>query len=65
VQIKQIGQDQEPIDLSRQENVVSFMRNLGTWQQRMAEDAATMSLYEYADIVGQGLKAYVSVRGSK
>ena len=49
-QIRQVGKDQEPIDLSKQENVDAFTKNMGTWGQKMQEDAASMSLYGYIDL---------------
>jgi len=49
-QIRQVGKDEEPIDLSEQENVDGFMEDMGTWGQRMQEDAASMNLYGYVDI---------------
>jgi hypothetical protein len=37
-QLKQIGLDQEPIDLSTEENTKAFMQDLQTWTGKMAED---------------------------
>ena len=44
-QIRQVGRDQEPIDMSQKSNVDAFMKDMGDWGQKMASDAATMSLY--------------------
>ena len=30
-QIRQVGNDEEPIDLSKQENVEAFLKDMGTW----------------------------------
>lgn len=49
-QIRQVGKDQEPIDLSQQENVDAFMEDMGTWGQKMQEDAASMNMYGYVDL---------------
>jgi hypothetical protein len=43
-QIRQVGKDEEPIDLSKDENVQAFMKDMGTWGQKMQEDAASMNL---------------------
>lgn len=48
-QIRQIGKDQEPIDLSRAENVDAFMKDMGTWAEKMAKDSEHSS-YGYIDI---------------
>lgn len=49
-QIRQVGKDQQPIDLSDQQNVDSFMKDMGAWGQKMQQDAANMNLYGYVDI---------------
>lgn len=49
-QIRQVGKDEDPIDLSKQENVDGFMKDMGTWGQKMQEDAASMGMYGYVDI---------------
>ncbi|CAI9627903.1 unnamed protein product [Alternaria burnsii] len=38
-QMSQIAKDQEPIDLSNQENVDAFMKDLVTWREKMANDS--------------------------
>jgi 2,4-dienoyl-CoA reductase-like NADH-dependent reductase (Old Yellow Enzyme family) len=37
-QIRQIGKDQEPIDMGKQENVDAFMKDMGAWAKKMGED---------------------------
>ncbi|KAK5115271.1 hypothetical protein LTR62_001471 [Meristemomyces frigidus] len=37
-QIRQLGKDQEPIDLSNKENVEAFQKDMGAWMQGMAAD---------------------------
>lgn len=36
--IQQIGMDHEPIDLSHKENADAFMKDVGAWAQKMAND---------------------------
>ncbi|CAK4034174.1 probable 12-oxophytodienoate reductase 1 [Lecanosticta acicola] len=48
-QIRQVGKDQEPIDLSQDENVQAFMADMGTWGEKMAKDSE-MANYGYIDI---------------
>jgi 2,4-dienoyl-CoA reductase-like NADH-dependent reductase (Old Yellow Enzyme family) len=49
-QIRQVGKGQDPIDMSREENVQIFLKAMSTWAQWMAEDAQTMNLYGYVDL---------------
>ena len=49
-QIRQVGKDQQPIDLSSQENVDAFMNDMGSWGKKMQEDAANMNMYGYVDL---------------
>ncbi|KAI6934172.1 FMN-linked oxidoreductase [Hortaea werneckii] len=48
-QIRQMGKDQEPIDLSKGENVDAFMKDMGTWADKMGKDSE-MQNYGYIDI---------------
>ena len=48
-QIRQMGRDQEPIDLSQEENEQAFMKDMGTWADKMAKDSAGVE-YGYVDI---------------
>lgn len=63
-QIRQVGKDQAPIDLSRQENVDVFNRDMEAWGKKMAEDAARMNMYGYVDIVSQEASPYGSAAGA-
>ncbi|EXJ79587.1 oxidoreductase [Capronia epimyces CBS 606.96] len=47
-QIRQIGKGQEPIDLSKQENVDAFMKDLAKWSEKMA--SGDPSNYGFVDI---------------
>jgi hypothetical protein len=60
-QIRQVGRDQEPIDMSDQKNVDAFMKDMGTWGQKMAEDSSKMSMYGYVDIESVKNHAYGTV----
>lgn len=48
-QIKQIGRDQEPIDMSKEENEKPFMADMQKWMQAMGEDKA-QEKYGYIDL---------------
>jgi 2,4-dienoyl-CoA reductase-like NADH-dependent reductase (Old Yellow Enzyme family) len=48
-QIRQVGKDQNPIDLSKQENVDAFMKDMGTWGAKLANDSEKLN-YGYIDI---------------
>ncbi|KAH7371969.1 hypothetical protein BKA66DRAFT_468947 [Pyrenochaeta sp. MPI-SDFR-AT-0127] len=48
-QIRQLGKDQQPIDLSDEKNLEGFMKDVGTWSQGLAEDKDG-SRYGFVDI---------------
>ncbi|KAF2774174.1 FMN-linked oxidoreductase [Teratosphaeria nubilosa] len=48
-QIRQIGKDEEPIDMSRGENMDAFMKDMGTWADKLAKDSEHAQ-YGYIDI---------------
>jgi 2,4-dienoyl-CoA reductase-like NADH-dependent reductase (Old Yellow Enzyme family) len=48
-QIRQLGKDQRPIDLSDEGNFKAFHKDVETWQKGLAEDT-TGSKYGYVDI---------------
>lgn len=48
-QIRQIGKDQEPMDLSKDENVQAFMKDMGEWAEAMGKDSEMLK-YGYIDI---------------
>lgn len=48
-QIRQIGKDQEPILMSDEENEKSFMKDMGTWGEKMSTDSK-MENYGYIDL---------------
>lgn len=48
-QIRMIGKDQEPIDLSKEENEQAFQKDMGHWSDLMAHDTGMYS-YGYIDI---------------
>lgn len=49
-QIRQLAQDQEPINLGREEDEKTFMADMGKWSDVMAKDTE-MQGYGYVDIV--------------
>ena len=61
-QIRQVGQDQAPIDLSKEENVNVFQKALGAWAQKMQEDAASMKLYGWVDLNSHHARPYGMVQ---
>lgn len=48
-QIRQLGKDQRPIDLSDEANFKAFQKDVETWQKGLAEDT-TGSKYGYVDV---------------
>lgn len=60
-QMRQVGRDQEPIDMSNQENVDVFFKDMGTWGKKMSEDAADMNMYGYVDLDSYSGKPFGSV----
>jgi 2,4-dienoyl-CoA reductase-like NADH-dependent reductase (Old Yellow Enzyme family) len=48
-QIRQLGKDHQPIDLSVQENLEAFQKDMGTWGKGMSEDKDG-NMYGYVDI---------------
>ncbi|EAW07611.1 NADH:flavin oxidoreductase/NADH oxidase family protein [Aspergillus clavatus NRRL 1] len=50
MQMKQVGKDEDPIDLSDEKNVEMFLKHQAEWGQKMQQDAAKMNLYGYVDL---------------
>ena len=61
-QIRQVGKDEEPIDLSKEENVQAFLKDMGTWGQKMEEDAASMNMYGFVDLQSAKSRPYGTVQ---
>lgn len=57
-QIRQLGKDQEPIDLSVQANVDAFFKDMEEWGKKLGADKE-MKEYGYIDLSGSG-KPYVA-----
>ena len=57
-QIRQIGKDQEPVDLSEQTNIDAFMKDMEAWGKKLGADSE-MKEYGYIDLSGAG-KPYVT-----
>lgn len=47
--IRQIGKDEEPIDLSREDHEKAFKKDMGDWSERMGKDTGMYS-FGYVDI---------------
>ena len=58
-QIRQVGKDQEPIDMSRKKNVDAFMDDMGAWAEKMGSGDA--SNYGYVDIESAQGRPYGTV----
>jgi hypothetical protein len=58
-QIRQIGKDQEPIDLSCQKNVDGFKKDMEAWGKKLGEDKE-MKEFGYIDL-SQAAKPYCTV----
>lgn len=48
-QIRQMGKDHEPIDMSSEENEQAFMKDMGAWGDKMSKDSDMVN-YGYVDI---------------
>jgi hypothetical protein len=48
-QIRQLGKDHEPIDLSKQENLEAFQKDMGTWFTGLSQDTK-LEKYGYIDL---------------
>lgn len=51
--IRQVGKDEEPIDMSDKKNVEAFFKDVESWGKNMAEDKS-MSTYGYIDLSQKG-----------
>jgi 2,4-dienoyl-CoA reductase-like NADH-dependent reductase (Old Yellow Enzyme family) len=58
-QIRQLGKDQEPIDLSDQKNVDAFIKDMEAWGKKLGEDKE-MKEFGYIDL-SQAAKPYGTV----
>lgn len=56
-QIRQIGKDHEPIDMTVRENVELFMKDMGAWGEKMSKDSELIN-YGYVDIDSAQPKPY-------
>ena len=57
-QMRQVGKDQEPIDLSKKENVEAFQKDMATWGEGMQQDSKLMNKYGYVDITSIEARPY-------
>ncbi|KAI0130398.1 hypothetical protein BJ170DRAFT_620054 [Xylariales sp. AK1849] len=56
-QIRLVGQDKEPLDLTQDKHVEAFKKSMGEWGQKMG-DNKDGSKYGYVDILGTKLEPY-------
>jgi len=56
-QIRQVGKDQDPIDLSQEDNEQAFLKDMGEWGQKLAEDSKMLN-YGYIDITSASAVPY-------
>lgn len=52
-----IGQDRQPLDLTREDHLQVFQKSVGTWAQGMADNADN-SKYGYPYVEGAKLEPY-------
>ena len=60
-QSRQVGNDEEQIDLSKEENAEAFLKDMETWGQKMHRDAVSMNMYGYVDIQSVKTQHYGTV----
>lgn len=48
-QIRMVGKDQEPFDMSKEEYVEAFFKDMGNWSEKMSKDMGQYA-YGYVDI---------------
>ena len=56
-QIREVGRDEQPIDLSQQEHVDAFQQSMGDWGKKMAGDTDGY-MFGYVDVEGLKLNPY-------
>jgi len=56
-QMGMIAKDEEPVDLSREENVEGFMKDMGTWGEKMARNVGGYG-YGYIDVESVKIEPY-------
>lgn len=67
-QIKQLGKNQEPIDLGEEKNVEVFMRELSKWTKAQKNHAEASgghkkeAVYGFMDLPGPGIPGYVEAK---
>lgn len=59
-QIKQVGKDQHPIDMSQQENVDAFLADFQTWMERTKSDKEGKG-YGFVDLTTQAIPYGTSI----
>ncbi|RYP26560.1 hypothetical protein DL768_011700 [Monosporascus sp. mg162] len=62
-QMRLVGQDKQPLDLTREDHLQAFQSSMGVWAQKMAADKDGW-MYGYADIEGIELQPYGTAYGT-
>lgn len=57
-QIRQMAQGKIQMDMTKPANVEAFKKSMGDWEEALAKDAETMSLYGYIDVQDIQLRPY-------
>ena len=57
-QIRQVGRDEQPLDMSSEKNVETFQKDMQSWMQGMQEDGGKMEKFGYVDIVSTAASPY-------
>ncbi|KIW36734.1 uncharacterized protein PV06_11030 [Exophiala oligosperma] len=55
-QIRQVGKDHEPIDMSKTENVDVFMKDMGSWTAKLS--SGDPGVYGYIDLDSAGIRPF-------
>ncbi|KAJ9490825.1 hypothetical protein VN97_g2451 [Penicillium thymicola] len=58
VQMRQIGNDRAPIDLTKEDNLKAFETSVAKWERDLEADSEAMTLYGYPDIDGADLPPF-------
>ncbi len=62
-QMQQVSKDYEPIDLSQSKEADAFVKDLGTWMEKLGKDSER-KMYGYVDITSVPQTPYSSERAA-
>ncbi|KAJ5198834.1 Aldolase-type TIM barrel [Penicillium cf. griseofulvum] len=60
VQMRQIGNDRAPIDLTKEDNLKAFESSVARWERDLEADSESMTLYGSPDIDGANLPSFAA-----